>query len=219
MRWQDQTKIALPTVTGLGITGFKLFKGAALALLYGGLYGALAFLALVGGTVGYGMRSFSGYQTAKQRYQLKVSQNLYFQNLDNNAGVLNRLLDEAEEQECREAILAYFLLWHEAGSAGWTLEEIDRRAEQLLLQSTGQKCDFEVGDALEKLHRLGLVETMPEERVAAVSLESSLARLDKSWDALFHYGKASPGASSNGKPHSGDVTRPEQPARASSEEL
>ena len=75
----------------------------------GGFYGSLAFLGLVGGTIGYGLRSFYGYLNTKQKYQLNLTQSLYYQNLDNNAGAIYRLLDEAEEQENREADVGLFL--------------------------------------------------------------------------------------------------------------
>ena len=37
-----------------------------------------------------------------RQYQLNLTQSLYYQNIDNNAGALFRLLNEAEEQEFRE---------------------------------------------------------------------------------------------------------------------
>ena len=71
-----------------------------------GIYGILA---VVGVTAGYGVKSFFGYLRTKQKYQLNLTESLYYQNLDNNAGVLCRLLDEAEEQENREAVLGVLL--------------------------------------------------------------------------------------------------------------
>src|SRR5437868_3174186 len=53
------------------------------------------------------------------------TRSLYFQTLDSNAGVLMRLLDEAEEQECRETLLAYFCLWKYAPAQGWTAAHLD----------------------------------------------------------------------------------------------
>lgn len=38
-----------------------------------------------------------------------LADNLYFKNLNNNDVVFHRLIDSAEE-ECKEAILAYYLL-------------------------------------------------------------------------------------------------------------
>jgi hypothetical protein len=63
------------------------------------------------------MRSVLGYLQTKDKYRLVLTRRLYYQNLDNNAGVFFRVLDEAEEQEFREAILAYAA--RSASAAGW----------------------------------------------------------------------------------------------------
>jgi hypothetical protein len=183
----DRGKIILPTVSGLVIAGVKLAtKGAAL-LAFAGFYGLLAFLGLVVGTLGYGVKSFLGYQRTKDKYQLNLTRNLYYQNLDNNAGVLFRLLDEAEEQEFREAVLAYALLRRRAGSEGWTPEQLDQGAEQYLGELLHVPVDFEVHDALEKLTRLGVAEEAADGRWRAVPLSTALARLDRAWDDCFHH--------------------------------
>ncbi len=131
MTWLDRVRIMLPTVSGLAISVYKIIKTGML-LAFASFYGLLAFLGLIGGTIGYGVKSFFGYLRTKDKYQNHLTRNLYFQNLDNNAGVLFRILDEAEEQEFREALLAYYLLWQEADELGWTTEQIDERAEQMI---------------------------------------------------------------------------------------
>ncbi len=151
----DRLKIILPTISGLGIAVWKILQGALLAA-FAGIYGLLAVLGLVGGTIGYGVRSFYGYLNTKNKYQLSLTESLYYQNLDNNAGVFFRLLDEAEEQENCEAMLGYFFLWHKAGNAGMTAEELDCQVESFLHGLAGRSVDFEVTDALAKLERFGI---------------------------------------------------------------
>ncbi|MEQ8786195.1 MAG: TMEM143 family protein [Pirellulaceae bacterium] len=182
----DQAKIWLPTLSGLSIALFKIAKGALL-LAFAGLYGLLAFVGLVGGTIGYGVKSFLGFLRTKDKYQLNLTRSLYFQNLDNNAGVLCRLLDEAEEQELRETVLAYFLLWRHAPSEGWTMQQIDQAAEQYLEETVGLKVDFEVDDAVAKLLRLGIGQKRGGDRYSAVGVETALVRLDEAWDNFFDY--------------------------------
>ena len=58
-----------------------------------------------------------------------------------------RLLDEAEEQQCRETYLAYFCLWRFAPPQGWTAEQLDDYVEMYLEGAAGLKVDFEVGGA------------------------------------------------------------------------
>jgi hypothetical protein len=184
MSWLDQGKIVLPTLSGLALAAHKIVTGVALITL-SSLYGALALLGLIGGTVGYGVRSFFAYLNTKDKYQLSVTRSLYFQNLDNNAGVMFRLLDDAEEQEFREAILAYFLLWKHAGHQGWTIEQLDLAAEDFLMKACAVQVDFEIADALHKLVSMKLVAPAAGARWRAVELDEALATLDATWDGVF----------------------------------
>lgn len=179
----DRSKILLPTVSGVAMTGWKLFQGAVVVAVTG-FYGLLTYLGLIAATMGYGVKSFFGYLRTQQKYQLSLTRSLYYQNLDNNAGVLFRLLDEAEEQECREAILAYFFLWHTA-KEGWSSARLDAEIEAFLAAMTRASVDFEVTDALAKLKRLGLVEG--DDLLRAAPIEVALERLDRTWDNLFSY--------------------------------
>jgi hypothetical protein len=187
----DQAKIWLPTLSGVVMTLVKLAKGAML-LAFAGLYGLLGFLGLVGGTIGYGVKSFLGFLRTKDKYQLNLTRSLYYCNLDNNAGVLCRLLDEAEEQELRETVLAYFLLWRYAPACGWTQDELDERAEAWLASNAGLDVDFEVDDAAAKLLRLGIALEDAHGRLRAIGVEKALVRLDHAWDNFFQYNTAEP---------------------------
>jgi hypothetical protein len=196
--WLEQAKIVLPTLSGVGLTIFKLLKGAA-AVAFASLYGLLAFLALVSGVVGYGMRSFYGYLRTREKYQLSLTRSLYFQNLDNNAGVLYHLVNEAEEQEFRELALAWWLLWR-GGLQGARADELDAAAEKWLKERCGLAVDFEVADALAKLERLGLAAKSPTGRWRCISIEAALAALDRAWDEQFAYHRAEPTSSSAAAP-------------------
>ena len=186
MSMLDMGRVMLPTLSGLAIAGYKIFKGALL-LMFAGFYGMLAFLGLVGGTVGYGIKSFLGYLRTKDKYQLTLTRSLYYQNLDNNAGVLFRVLDEAEEQEFREAILAYALLDRKARPDDWDADRLDREAEEYLGDLLGYPIDFEVQDALAKLERLGCAACDDRGHWRAATLSEALERLDRKWDNCFRY--------------------------------
>ena len=185
----DQGKIWIPALSGVGLALFKLFtKAAATALA--GFSGMLGFLILLAGTIGYGVKAFMGYLNTKDKYQLSLTRSLYFQNLDNNAGVLFRLLDEAEEQEFREAVLAWWLLWRKSSGGddgGWTAPQIDRAAEKFLRERCNLQVDFEIEDALDKLRRLKLIEALPGGKWRTVSVSAALCELDRAWDNFFTY--------------------------------
>jgi hypothetical protein len=143
------------------------------------------------GALGYGYQSYYGYRQLKQRYHLTLTESLYYQNLDSNGGVLTRLLDEAEEQEAREAILAYYFLWRYASEQGWTGASLDDYVEMYLEGSTGLKVDFEIGDALAKLERMHVVRKAGD-RYRAVPIDKALEMLDWTWDNYFKYNNPEP---------------------------
>jgi hypothetical protein len=190
MSLKDRIKIIMPTLSGIAVSVYKAVKGALLAAA-AGVYGIFAVL---GVTCGYGVRSFYGYLQTKQKYQLNLTESLYYQNLDNNAGVLARLLDEAEEQENREAALAYFFLWRQPIGRGMTADALDRQIEQFLAGVLGRAVDFEVDDALAKLLRLGLAHQGPDDSYFATPIYKSLETLDRAWDNYFQYNVASKAA-------------------------
>jgi hypothetical protein len=104
----------------------------------------------------YIIKGFLSYKKTKDKYQLNLTKHLYFQNLDNNSGVLLRILNEAELQDYREMVIAYYVLW-KFGNTGMKSEKIDEIAENQLLETINQKIDFEVDDALEKLESIKLI--------------------------------------------------------------
>jgi hypothetical protein len=191
LRRLDQGKIGLPLLTGLAMAAWSIFQEMA-AFITRALTqpGPILWGASVGG-VGYGYKSWYGYQQTKQRYSLNLTQSLYYQNLDNNAGVLFHLLNEAEEQECREAILAYYFLWRYAGDKGWTSGDLDDYVELYLERYANLKVDFEIGDAIAKLERARIVEKVGD-RYRALPLPKALEMLDWTWDNYFKYNNPEP---------------------------
>jgi hypothetical protein len=210
MTFLDWALIVLPLLTGFGLLGWKF--GTDILHHFGALGTAalvtippLLLYGIVTGTVGYGYRSYHGYQTTRQKYSLNLAQSLYYQNLDNNAGVLFRLIDEAEEQEFREALLAYFFLWRHAGRDGWTMEHLDDSIEEYLENKEwkGRKLnilvDFEIDDAMAKLERMRVVEKLAVReggqevvRYRAQPLAKALEMVDWTWDNYFKYNNPDP---------------------------
>jgi hypothetical protein len=196
LTYTDRGKIGLPLLTGLGMATWKLIAALGWALMtllddFTALLGFVgnpiaAFWAVATGAVGYGTKSYFAYQGTRQRYNLTLTESLYFGTLDSNAGVLFRLLDEAEEQECREAILAYFFLWRYAGDRGWTAADLDDYIELHLERYAKLKVDFEIGDAMEKLEKARLVEKRGD-RYVAIPITKGLEVLDWAWDNYFKY--------------------------------
>ncbi len=179
-RWMIYTPLAAGIMMTLYGIGLSIFEAGAATLSMAALWSVAAAIG------GYGYKSYHSYQVKKQDYNLKLTKSLYFQSLDNSTGVLMRVLDEAEEQECRETYLAYFCLWKYAPPEGWTAPLLDDYVELYLEGNANLKVDFEIGDALDKLERLKLVKKTGD-HYHSVPLNTALEMLDYIWDNYFKY--------------------------------
>jgi hypothetical protein len=117
--------------------------------------------------------------------QIKINDAIYFRNLNNNLGIFDAIIGAAEDQEYKEALLAYFFLLGEPMSE----EALDRRIEAWLATRFGVTVDFEVDDRLAKLERLGFL-ARDGARLSVPPLGDALVRLDRLWDGLFRFDEA-----------------------------
>ncbi len=196
MRLKDKLLIGVPAVISGGIV-LTTKLGASLVLL-GSLFGfwlglsaepaelnqakLMILLAGVAALGGYLWKQFNNFKNRKLRFMQALTQNLYFKNLDNNAGVFHRLADDAEEEECKEAVLAYyFLLSH---GAPMSRTELDSAIESWLFEKGQCRVDFEIEDALNKLIILKLVAEV-DDSFSAISIQDGIKLLDTRWDDYF----------------------------------
>jgi ABC-type glycerol-3-phosphate transport system substrate-binding protein len=115
--------------------------------------GWLIVVAGCGTLLGIAMGAYTKYQKRRLEYTSAYTETLYYQTLDSEAGAFLRVLDEAFEEEAKEAVLAWvFTRRH----GDLPLDELDARVERWLEEKTGRKVDFEVEDAVGKLERLGV---------------------------------------------------------------
>ena len=148
-------------------------------------------------------KEWTKFKNRKIRFMKALSDNLYFKNLDNNAGVFHTLIDAAEEEDCKEALLAYtFLLRcskvsaegdaafcaaqteHEAVAGGMTLATLDSVIEAYFLEELDCALDFDVTDAIHKLVHMELVERSGDVFIAR-ALSDAVKILDDYWDNIY----------------------------------
>ena len=140
---------------------------------------AMSALVAVGGFV---MRQWLKYKHQSLLYQKQISDNVYFRNISNNSGVLDYIIGTAEEQECKEAFLAYYFLT--TAGAPLAQGELERRIEGWLKDTFRVDVAFEVDEALAKLARLKLLRR-DGEALSVPSLDDALAILDRTWVDFF----------------------------------
>ncbi len=171
------------TVTVLFLViGFYL--GVAGAVEDDQMKGALAALSGLVALGGFMMRQWVKYQRQSLMYQKELTDNVYYRNINNNAGIFDYIIGAAEDQECKEAFLAYYFL--RTAPSPLTQAELDQRIEAWLKGAFAVDVDFEVDDALGKLDRLGLLKR-DGERLSVSPPERALVLLDQRWDNYFQY--------------------------------
>ena len=200
MRLIDKLLIGIPAVVGGGIVlttklgTSLLLLGATIGFWFGLVAEPVeiddaALIALLLGTGALGSfvyRQFSNFKHRKLLFMQTLTENLYFKNLDNNAGVFHRLIDDAEEEECKEAMLAYLFLWRHQDQAT-NSDELDRMIERWFREHWQCELDFEVDDALRKLRQLSLVEVNSDGVLQVCGIEQACEILDRRWDEYFQY--------------------------------
>ena len=113
------------------------------------------------------VKSYMSYRTTKEKYLAHVSKDLYFKGQANNGAVLNVVTDLSEEQEVKEALLAYCFLWVESAKK-YDQTALDNRVENWLKDAFGVDVDFEVDDAIGKLEDLNLLRSHEDGHLVVV---------------------------------------------------
>ncbi len=196
MRLLDKLIIGVPAVISGGIV-FTTKVGASLILL-GSLFGfwlgiskqpvemnetaLIALLAGVGALGGYIWKQLNVFKNRKIRFMKALTENLYFRNLDNNAGVLFRIANDAEDEETKEILLAYYSLVK--ANKSLTKEQLDQLTENWLREHANINVDFDVQDALNKLIRFGLV-IKADNEYNAIRPDQAIRHLQARWDSLL----------------------------------
>lgn len=195
MRPVDKVMIGVPAVVGgVVVIATKLVASLGVLLVLLGAWLGLtdadveldetqlvALGAGLGSVGGYLLRQLAKFKSRKIRFMKTLADSLYFKNLDNDAGVFHHLVDAAEEEDAKEAILAY---WWLLVNGPMDAPALDRGVEGWLASRCGHPVDFEISDALGKLHDFGLVENR-RGGVRAVSIDEAWHRLDERWDDRF----------------------------------
>ena len=183
MRYFDKVKIIAPLVGGLFTLLLKFGP-----LLFGGDAGNTSTSIVSGICVALGtyiLKSYMTYQKTRDKYQTQISRNLYFKGQANNAAVLNMVIDMAEEQEVKEALLAYTFLLVDQKNHNY--DSLDQRIEQWLLDTFNVEVGFEIEDAIRKLSDMKLLVKKDDGSLSVLPVKESLNVLDTYWDTIYSY--------------------------------
>lgn len=191
----DHLTLGVPAILGGIPILIKLASTMTVLFLVAGFYLGLAgtiqdrdteqALAALSGLLALGaflLRQWGNFHRQSLIHQKELTDNVYYRNVNNNSGIFTYLIGEAEDQDWKEALLAYYGLLTEAGSV--TREALDARIEDFLARAIGVSADFDVDHALSRLREYDLMIETGDGLVAA-PLADALARLDREWKGLL----------------------------------
>ncbi|GIV98469.1 MAG: hypothetical protein KatS3mg057_3126 [Herpetosiphonaceae bacterium] len=224
MSWKDRLLFGIPAI-GAAIPlllkilpSLGLIIGALLLLLLGPevaanivpeihssahLYTILAATLSVGMTLGgFAVKQYNTYKNKRLKFLKQVTDTLFFKNLVTNQGVLHTLVDAADEEECKEIILAYYHLL--TARRPLTREQLDDRIEQWMEERFAVQVDFDIAKTLQNMqalcapneeygrHKISdgerkLLHIDEQGRCRVLELHRALALIDYIWDHVFQY--------------------------------
>ncbi len=144
----DRVKIVVPSLGGFLISLQKMATITRFVLLFAAfaLHWTAVLIVLL---CGYMVKSVMSYFQTKNRYQLNLTRNLYFQKLDANAGVAYRMIQQAHRQVSVEMIVAYYAIL--TNDEPISTRRLRRRCERMLREAVDVEVDFRVERTLERL--------------------------------------------------------------------
>jgi len=195
LSWADKLLLSGPALVGGVPILLKLASTITVLFLVIGFYfglsasiadeemaGALAALSGLVALGGFIMRQWLRYQRQSLKYQKELTDNVYFRNVNNNAGIFDAIVGAAEDQECKETFLAFYFLQVAAGAP--KPDEIKGSIESWLAEAFGIEVEFKIGAALASLERLGLLQR-DGERLSVLPMARASSTLDRIWGDLL----------------------------------
>ena len=191
----DKAFLGVPAIAGGIPILLKLYATVSVLLLVAGIYfggsgsvadadmkTALAALMGIMALGGFAVRQWLKYRHQALKYHMELSENIYFRNVSNNAGIFDYLIATAEDQESKEAVLAYHFI--RRAEVAPTATEVAGRVETWLEKNFVVNVDFKIANALETLNRFGLVRREGE-RLFVPPIEPAIVQLHQVWNNFF----------------------------------
>ncbi|CAI8611753.1 unnamed protein product [Vicia faba] len=136
----------------------------------------------------YGSRVALGYKQTWDRYQLLVNKTLYEKTLASGFGSVHFLLDASEQQQYKEAILAYAVLLKADNGQVTSRQSVGEECERFMYEVFKVKVEMPIDKALNTLLRLNLAtETCINGKhgLLAIPCPQAYEALKERWNSLF----------------------------------
>ena len=143
------------------------------------------FIVVASGLVMAAFKGIMSFLNSRTKYMQLFSSKLYYCTVSNNKAALTSLIDTAEDQELKEVLLAYFMMFV-LRDRDLTIEQLDEAIEEWLKEQFGIDVDYKVDDAVRKLEEKDVF-VLRGQIHKVYDLPTTMRRLDKAWDEFFAY--------------------------------
>ncbi len=144
---------------------------------------------------GFAVRQYVKYKSKRLEFLKKVTDVLFFKSLDVCQGTLNAIIDSAEEEQAKEAILIYFLMLTNKQPCeqkdiqkianAWIKDEFHLSSELNIQRAFQQLQDLQA--PLTNGENRAVIEKLPDGQYQACEIETAKYILDYIWDHAFQY--------------------------------
>jgi len=144
---------------------------------------------------GFAVRQYVKYKSKRLEFLKKVTDVLFFKSLDVCQGTINAIVDSAEEEQTKEAILVYSLMLGERRA--YSEEEIRAKVNDWVEHEFSVKAEIDIRRCLQQLQNLqapyldngdkALLTKLADGRYEACEIETAKYVLDYIWDHAFQY--------------------------------
>lgn len=144
---------------------------------------------------GFAVRQYVKYKSKRLEFLKKVTDVLFFKSLDVSQGTLNAIVDSAEEEQTKEAILIYTLMVNEIKPL--SEDEITKKTNIWLKQEFLVESDINIQRALKQLQSLqaphpnngekSVIEKLPDGKYKVSEPAEAKYIIDYIWDHAFQY--------------------------------
>lgn len=156
----------------------------------------VAAMAVLMGLGGLAMKQWSAYRGKRMKFLKNVSETLFFRNLATNQSVFFRVIDNAEEEECKEMLLVYYHLLVNQDKQ-LTAPQLDKIVEDWMAQNFGTVIDFDIDGPLQALQQIvgkdrshadkALLSVDANGNLHSLPLEDAKHVVDNLWDNAYQF--------------------------------
>lgn len=142
------------------------------------------------------MKQWSAYRGKRMKFLKNVSETLFFRNLATNQSVFFRVIDNAEEEECKEMLLVYYHLLVNQDKQ-LTAPQLDKIVEDWMAKNFGTVIDFDIDGPLHALQQIvgkdrshadrALLSVDANGTLHSLPLEDAKHVVDNLWDNAYQF--------------------------------